>query len=43
MTINFSKSIPSTNPNALLFILNNVDETLHLVDASKGKFNIVGE
>jgi len=29
--------------DALLFILNNVDETLHHVDASKGKFNIVGE
>ena len=29
--------------DALLFILKNVDETLHHVDASKGKFNIVGE
>ena len=29
--------------DALLFILNNVDESLHHIDASKGKFNIVGE
>jgi dTDP-glucose 4,6-dehydratase len=29
--------------DALIFILNNIDETLHKIDASKGKFNIVGE
>jgi len=29
--------------NALLFILNNTTETLDKIDASKGKFNIVGE
>jgi dTDP-glucose 4,6-dehydratase len=29
--------------DAMLFILNNVNETLNNVDASKGRFNIVGE
>lgn len=29
--------------DAVLFILNNTDETLDNIDASKGKFNIVGE
>ncbi|MDE1865670.1 MAG: GDP-mannose 4,6-dehydratase [Candidatus Micrarchaeota archaeon] len=29
--------------DAVMFILNNTTETLHPIDASKGKFNIVGE
>jgi len=29
--------------DGLLYILNNIDETLDNIDASKGKFNIVGE